>query len=47
MAMADISTEAGPVPAENQRVYEGFLRITKWSVIVIAIVLLLMGIALT
>jgi hypothetical protein len=45
--MAEVEGAGAGIPADNQRVYHGFLNLTKWAVIVIVIVLLLMGLLLT
>ncbi len=43
----EYSTADGNDYAEHERTYEGFLTLTKWSVISLAILLLLMAYFLT
>ena len=45
--MAEANGADGGIPSDRIRVYHGFLNLTKWAVIGIVVVLLLMGIALT
>ncbi|TPE58739.1 aa3-type cytochrome c oxidase subunit IV [Sandaracinobacter neustonicus] len=45
--MAEIENGWEAAAADNRTVYSGFLGLTKWAIILIAIVLILMAIFLT